>query len=164
VKALRRALLRWVSIYPPYLGAGIRARAVSHRPLVYEVWMKLHWWNRNYVGTHFGGSLFSMSDPFFMLILIDALGPGYAVWNKTSTIRFLRPGRGRVHARFEIPVDRIAEIRAQVDAEGRAEPRFEVEIHDPADAVVARVEQFLSVRMRPLAAARRTEPRALADR
>ena len=29
-----------------------------------RVELRQRWYNRNYVGTHFGGSLFAMTDPF----------------------------------------------------------------------------------------------------
>ena len=86
--------------------------------------MKLRWWNRNYVGTQFGGSLYSMCDPFFMLILVEALGPRYVVWDKAATIRFRRPGRGTVHATFHIPQERIDEIRAAADARRKDRARL----------------------------------------
>ena len=108
--------------------------------------MRLWPWNRNYVGTHFGGSLFSMADPFFMIMLIEQLGPGYTVWDKAGTIRFRRPGRGKVRARFEIPPERLEEIRRAADAGGKVEPTFSVSILDAQGEVVAEVEKLLSVR------------------
>jgi hypothetical protein len=135
--------LRLLRFYPPYLGAGIRARRT---PRGFEVWMPLTWYNRNYVGTHFGGSLYALCDPFFMLILIEKLGPGYVVWDKSATIHFRRPGRSTVRASFEIPEERVAEIRAAADRDGKCEPRFEAEVVDPAGEVVARVEKLLHVR------------------
>jgi acyl-coenzyme A thioesterase PaaI-like protein len=142
----RNLLLRAISLYPPYLGAGVRVRRVGRDPLAFESEMKLTFWNRNYVGTHFGGSLYAMADPFFMLILIDALGPGFEVWDKAATIRFRRPGRGTVRARFEIARARIEEIRRRVEAEGRLEPVFVAAIVDRTGETVAEVEKLLSVR------------------
>ena len=81
-------------LYPPYLGAGIRVTHVSHDFREIDVRMGLHWWNRNYVGTHFGGSLYSMIDPFLMLMFLENLGRDYVVWDKAATIRFKTPGRG----------------------------------------------------------------------
>jgi len=111
VSLRNRLLLRWMSLYPPFLGAGVRVRVANRDPLAFEVRLGLRWWNRNYVGTQFGGSLYTMCDPFYMLILIDALGPAFVVWDKAATIRFRRPGRTPVAARFEISPERIAEIR-----------------------------------------------------
>ena len=108
--------------------------------------MRLHAWNRNYVGTHFGGSLFAMADPFFMIILMERLGPGYVVWDKSGTIRFRRPGRGTVRATFEITPERVEEIRRAADAGGKVEPTFVARIVDAQGEVVAEVEKLLSVR------------------
>ncbi|HSG40900.1 MAG TPA: DUF4442 domain-containing protein, partial [Thermoanaerobaculia bacterium] len=107
-------------------------------------------WNRNYVNTHFGGSLYSMCDPFFMLMLMDALGRGYIVWDKAATIRFRRPGKGTVSARFHIPPERVEEIRAAADANGKVEPVFTVEVTDEKGEVVAEVEKLLYVRRKDI--------------
>jgi acyl-coenzyme A thioesterase PaaI-like protein len=145
-RSLRTWLLRVMNFYPPFLGAGIRVRRAD--PCTFEVRMKLSFLNRNYVGTHFGGSLYAMCDPFFMLILIPALGPDYVVWDKEATIRFLRPGRGTVRARFSIPEERIAEIRRAADAVEKVEPVFHAEVVDGNGNVVAEVEKTLHVRRR----------------
>lgn len=141
----RRWLLRLMNVYPPFLGAGVRVRADADLR-TFEVRMALHRWNRNYVGTHFGGSLYTMCDPFFMLILMEALGRGYIVWDKQATIRFRRPGRGTVRAIFHIPAERIEEIRADADRLGKIEPAFRVDVLDEEGEVVAEVEKLLYVR------------------
>ena len=137
--------IRLLSLYPPYLGAGVRVR-VSRDLRTYEVRMKLRRWNQNYVRTHFGGSLYSMCDPFFMLILFEALGRDYVVWDKAATIRFRRPGKGTVRAHFHIPPEKIEEIRAAADREGKIKPVFTVEVRDDEGEVVAEVEKVLYVR------------------
>ena len=137
--------LRLLNLYPPYRGAGVRVRPAADLR-TFEVRMKLHWWNRNFVGTHFGGSLYAMCDPFFMLILIEALGRDYVVWDKAATIRFRRPGRSTVKATFHIPQERIDEIRAAADAGGKVEPVFTMEVVDEMGEVVADVEKLLYVR------------------
>jgi acyl-coenzyme A thioesterase PaaI-like protein len=141
----RRWLLRLMNVYPPFLGAGVRVRA-SADLRTFEVRMALRRWNRNYVGTHFGGSLYTMCDPFFMLILVEGLGRGYIVWDKEATIRFRRPGRGTVRATFHIPAERIEEIRADADRLGKIEPTFRVDVLDEQGEVVAEVEKLLYVR------------------
>ncbi len=139
----QRYALRLINLYPPFLGAGIRTRRIADG---FETSMRLRAYNRNYVGTHFGGSLYSMCDPFFMLYLMEKLGRGYIVWDKAATIRFRRPGRGRVRARFVIPPGRVEEIRRAADADGKTEPVFQAEVLDEAGEVVASVEKVLSVR------------------
>ena len=153
----RRWMIRLLSLYAPYLGAGVRVKP-SADLRTFEVRMKLRWWNRNYVATHFGGSLYSMCDPFFMLILVDALGPGYVVWDKAATIRFRRPGRGTVRATFHIPPEKVEEIRAAADAQGKVEPTFRVDILDAAGEVVAEVEKLLYVRKKEAGGDRLVNP------
>lgn len=139
-------LLRLLSLYPPFAGAGIRVRVVPGDPPGFESRMSLRFWNGNYFGTHFGGSLYTMCDPFFVLILARELGHDYAVWDKAATIRFRRPGRGTVRAVFEIPRVKVEEIRAAADAGEKLEPVFFAEVRDEAGELVAEVEKVLSVR------------------
>ena len=138
-----RRLFNW---WPPYRGAGIRVREISadFRTATVELRMKLL--NRNYVGTHFGGSLFAMTDPFFMIMMMKNLGPEYLVWDKQGTVRFLKPARGTVTARFTMPEERIAEARERTAGGRKHEPQFRVEIVDEQGVVVADVEKTLYIR------------------
>ena len=99
--------------WPPFLGAGIRVAHLSDDFREAVVELKLGLLNRNYVGTHFGGSLYTMTDPFFMIMLLHNLGGDYLVWDKSGSIEYVAPGRGTVRARFALSAERIAEIRAQ---------------------------------------------------
>jgi acyl-coenzyme A thioesterase PaaI-like protein len=141
-----RRLLGLLHFYPPFLGAGIRIRRMTEDLREIDVEMKLRWWNANYVGTHYGGSLYSMADPFYMLMLIDTLGRDYIVWDKSASIRFRKPGRGTVRAEFRLTPQRLDELRAQVDAQGKIEPTFTVQILDEQNEVVAEVEKLLHIR------------------
>ena len=105
--------------------------------------------NRNYVGTHFGGSLYAMCDPFYMLMLLHNLGGDYLVWDKEGRIEYLAPGRGTVNAHFTLGEARIAQIRAQASGGDRLLPEFEVDVTDQAGAVVAKVRKTLYVRLKP---------------
>ncbi len=140
--------LRLINLWPPFAGAGIRVRQIGSDPLAFESRLVLRFWNRNYVGTQFGGSLYAMADPFYMLILIRELGPGHTVWDKAATVRFRRPGRGTVAARFEISRERIESIRSEVAERGRAEPTFTAEVRDGDGELVAEVDKVISVRRR----------------
>lgn len=144
----RPLLLRLINFWPPYLGAGIRVVRISDDLTTFEVRMKLRFYNRNYVGTHFGGSLYSMCDPFFMLILMNNLGRGYEVWDKSARIRFRRPGRTTVRATFHVPPEQIEAIGRQADEQGKAEPTFQAEVVDEAGEVIAQVEKRVHVRKR----------------
>ena len=124
-----------------------------------EVRMKLRPWNQNYVGTQFGGSLYSMCDPFFMLLTMRQVGPGYVVWDKSATIDFLKPGRGTVRAVFEVPRARAEEIRTEADRAGKAHPRFEAMVETLDGEAIARVTKILSVRPARLAGNRQPPAR-----
>jgi acyl-coenzyme A thioesterase PaaI-like protein len=110
--------------------------------------MKLTALNRNVLGTHFGGSLYAMCDPFFALILIRELGPGYVVWDKAAVVRFVRPGRGTVRALFVIPPERVEEIRRESELAETVEPVFTATVLDERDEAVAEVDKTLYVRRR----------------
>ncbi len=142
----KKILLKFWNLWPPFLGSGIRIRRASPDLRSIEVEMKLRFWNRNYVGTQFGGSLYAMCDPFFMVMLMENLGRDYVVWDKAATIRFKKPGRGTVRALFEIPAERVEEIRAQADAQYKVEPVFTAQVKDSAGEVIAEVDKVLYVR------------------
>src|SRR5208337_2336835 len=101
-------------IYPPFLGAGIKVKLSKDLKCV-DVEMGLHWWNRNYVGSHYGGSLYSMCDPFFMLLLLENLGPQYIIWDRKASIQFKKPGREKVKAHFFISEEKYDEIRRMAE-------------------------------------------------
>ena len=140
----QRWMERLINFYPPLVGAGIRSRIIDERTV--EVEMKLTAFNINLVGVHFGGSLYAMCDPWFMLILMRLLGKDYIVWDKAASIQFKKPGRGRVKARFHIPPEQVEEIRRDADALGKIEPVFNVDVVDDDEQVIAQVEKLLYVR------------------
>jgi acyl-coenzyme A thioesterase PaaI-like protein len=140
-----RRLFNW---WPPFRAAGIRVRSISpdFRSATVELRMRL--FNRNYVGTHFGGSLFAMTDPFFMVLMMKNLGPEYVVWDKQGTVRFLKPARGTVTARFVLSEERIEEARSATAGGAKFEPAFRVDIVDAEGTIVADVEKILHIRRR----------------
>jgi hypothetical protein len=135
-----------MNLWPPFLGAGIRVKhiAADYREII--VSMKLRWYNRNYMGTHFGGSLAAMTDPFYMLMLIHILGSDYTVWDKSSTIDFMAPGRGTVTAHFILNDDQLAEIKEKISAGEPYLPEFSVDIVNESGEVIATVEKRLYIR------------------
>ncbi len=138
--------MRWINMWPPLLGAGIRVTRMEDDMRAVDVEMKLTKLNRNYVGTHYGGSLYSMADPFYMLMLIANLGREYIVWDKAATIRFKKPGKGTVRAEFRLSEEQIEEVREELKHHPKVEPTFLVEIKDAHGTVIAEVEKLLYVR------------------
>jgi hypothetical protein len=142
------ALRRWVNLWPPLLGAGIRIRHIAADMKSIDVEMKLRWWNANYVGTQFGGSLFAMTDPPYMLMLMANLGSDYVVWDKAAAIRYRKPGRGTVRAEFRLSDSQIDDIREKLKTLPKYEPVFTIEVKDESGVVIAEVEKLLHVRRR----------------
>jgi acyl-coenzyme A thioesterase PaaI-like protein len=141
-----RILKFGMSLWPPFLGAGIRVKHIAPDFREVVVSMKLRWYNRNYVGTHFGGSLAAMTDPFYMLMLIHILGSEYIVWDKTSTIDFIAPGKGTVTARFTLKDEQITEIKESTATGDAYLPEFSVDIVNESGEVIATVKKIIYVR------------------
>ena len=135
--------LRHIGWWPPLLGTGVKVTRLDKNLRAVDVEMPLRRWNRNYRGVHFGGSLFSMTDPFYMMMVATNLGSEYVVWDKAASIRYRRPGKGRVRAEFRLSEERLAEIRTALDDSGRHDARFVVEIKDEEGGVVAEVERVI---------------------
>jgi hypothetical protein len=145
-RLLKRHMRRLLILWPPFLGAGIRVKRLQSDWKEIDVEMNLHFWNSNFVGTHYGGSLYSMTDPFYMLMLIQNLGRDYIVWDKSANIRFRKPGKGRVVARFRLSDEQIEGIRRDLQTQPKIEPTFLVEVTDESGAVIAEVQKVLHVR------------------
>lgn len=139
-------LFKSMRFWPPYFGAGIKVKNISKNLLSLDVEMNLKWYNTNFVGTHFGGSLFSMTDPFYMLILIKKLGSNYVIWDKASKIEFLKPGKGKVTAHFEFTSNEIEEIKKTADQQNKYIFNKDVYIIDSNSEVIAKIEKTLYVK------------------
>src|SRR5258706_9566682 len=145
-KQLGRGMKWW----PPFLGAGIHVTSFADDFRNAVVELKLGRLNRNAIGTHFGGSLYAMTDPFFAIMLMHNLGERYLVWDKSGSIEYVAPGRGTVQARFVLTEERIAEIRAQAEGGEKVLPEFQLEVrHKKDDTLVALVRKTLYVRLKP---------------
>lgn len=147
------ALRRWISLWPPLLGAGIRVKHIAADMKAVEIEMKLRFWKANYVGAHFGGPLFVMTDPFYMLMVMANLGRTHIVWDKAASIRYRKPGRGVVRADFRLTDAQLDDIREKLNTLPNYEPVFSVDVKDEQGNVIAEVEKVLHVRKKPEVAA-----------
>jgi len=110
--------------------------------------LPLSWRTRNYVGTIFGGSIYSAVDPIYMLMLIRRLGPEFIVWDKAASVEFKKPGRETLHARFVIGDDELAAIRAALDTQRSIDRKYVVELIDASETVCPRVEKLIYIKRR----------------
>jgi hypothetical protein len=139
-------LLKLIWLWPPYLGAGISVKAFSPDIRSITVELKLRFWNKNYFGTQFGGSLFSMTDPFYSIIFIEHFGKDYIIWDKSASIIFKSPGRGKVYTTIALSKETIADIKRQADTQDKVEPVFELEIVDEDNKIIAIVQKVLYIK------------------
>jgi hypothetical protein len=147
-RLFRRNFKLLFNLWPPLLGAGIRITRVQPDWKEVDVEMKLRRWNKNYVGTHYGGSLYSMTDPFYMVMFIEILGRDYIVWDKSAMIRFRKPGRGTVHAHFRVTEEQVAEIREALNIEEKIDREFSVEVKSSDGEIIAEVKKMLQFRQK----------------
>jgi acyl-coenzyme A thioesterase PaaI-like protein len=141
--------LRFISLWPPLLFNGIRVTAISADSRAVDVRLGLYLWNRNLDGTQFGGNLFTMTDPFYPLMLQRNLGPDYIIWDQAAQIEFLSPGRGPVTACFRLTQDRITEIRTATASGEKYLPVFAIDILAADGSLVARATRTIYVRRKP---------------
>jgi acyl-coenzyme A thioesterase PaaI-like protein len=151
-RKLSPALMRRIfNLWPPFLGARIRVATIAPdwREVVVEMPLRLT--NRNYFGTHFGGSLYAMTDPFFALMVLHNLPSSYIVWDKAASIDFIAPGRGRMRATFTLTQGEIDTIVQMTAAGDKHLHLFHVDVVDEEALVVARVEKVVYVRKKAAA-------------
>lgn len=141
-----KGLQRAMNIWPPFLGAGIRVSRISQDYSQVLVTLRDTGLNRNWVGTHFGGSLLAMSDPYFMIMLMNRIGPDFVVWDKRTEIEFVSPGRGTLTALFDMPDDRVHEIEMKAADGSKVLEWFALDILNGAGEVVAHVDKQLYIR------------------
>lgn len=138
--------LKIINIWFPFLGAGIKIKEVNDDRTKFLISLRLSNRNKNLFGTQFGGSIYAMTDPFFVFILVLNLGDDYIVWDKSANVEFIKPGKSKVYADIEIPKERITDIKKEIDSIGKNTYYFETEIKDPDGLVIAKVKKEVYVR------------------
>ncbi|HQW64577.1 MAG TPA: DUF4442 domain-containing protein [Pseudomonadota bacterium] len=140
-----RRVLRW---WPPFVFSGIRVLEIADDWSSARIELRRRWYTANYVGTHFGGSLFAMTDPFWMILVMETLGRGYTVWDKAADIEFIKAVREPVYAQIRVDPVAIAELRSATASGEKVLRWFETEIRTAAGELVARSRKQLHVRLR----------------
>jgi len=144
-----RLLRLGMNMWPPFVGAGIAVEELSLDYSYVRVALKSTFYNRNYVGTHFGGSLFAMTDPFFMLMLIRNMGHRYYIWDRSARIEFVAPGKGKVVAEMSISAEDLAQLRESTATGEKFERDFHTTIVDAEGSIVAKVSKRIYARLKP---------------
>ncbi|MCI0404325.1 MAG: DUF4442 domain-containing protein [Acidobacteria bacterium] len=138
--------LRWkFNFFPALRGTGARIEHISEDMREVRVRLPLNWRTRNYVGTIYGGSMYGAVDPFYMVMLIRNLGPDYVVWDKAASIRFRKPGRGTLYARFTLDEAELDSIRRELDGRRSIDRVYRVDLTDAEGTIHASVEKVIYI-------------------
>lgn len=143
---MRKYLLKLWNLWPPFLFTGIKIQKYTEDFRSISVKLKLRFWNANYVGTQYGGSIFSLSDAFYMVMLMRNLGPEYTVWDKTATIHYLKPGRTDLFAAFTLNEEDLTQIQTTLQTQKSMLWNRQVEIKDANGMIVATVDKEIYIR------------------
>lgn len=133
------------NLFPAYRRTGGRICFLS------EDWEEVHvklgkdWSTRNYVGSVFGGSIYGALDPIYMIQLLNILGEDYVVWDKAATIKFIRPVKDTVYAKFLIAEDLIQKIKQEVKSNKEYTVELSTAFVDEDDNVFSKVIKTLYV-------------------
>ena len=129
-----------------YRGTGGRLRYIAEDWSEVRMELPLSWRTRNYVGTIFGGSVYSAVDPIYMLMLIHRLGPEFIVWDKAASIQFKKPGKETLRAQFVVSDEELAAIRAALETQRSVDRTYTIELKDSRENVCAIVEKVMYIR------------------
>lgn len=143
---LKPYLLRFWNLWPPLLFSGIKIQHISPDYRLIKVKLKLRFWNANYVGTAFGGSIFAMTDAFFMVMLLKNLGHDYIVWDKAASIKYLKPGKTDLYVQYRLTQEEVNEIRAILENQDKMDWERQVAVHDENGEQIANVTRVLYIR------------------
>ncbi|HEX9035833.1 MAG TPA: DUF4442 domain-containing protein [Ktedonobacterales bacterium] len=140
-------LHRWMfNLAPVYRGTGGRITHIAGDWREVRIRLPLSVRTRNYVGTIYGGSMYACVDPFYMVMLINALGKDYVVWDKLATIRFRKPGKTTLYARFTLDNAELEGIRAALTTQRSIDRVYTVTLVDAQRVVHAEIEKVIYIR------------------
>jgi hypothetical protein len=109
----------FMNLYPMYFGTGGKILFWSGDSTEVHVRIRRNIWTYNYVGTIFGGSMFSATDPFYMLMLYRIFSEDFVVWDRSAQIKFIRPSKMTLFARYLLSPDILESIKKELlDSKG----------------------------------------------
>jgi hypothetical protein len=147
--SLNSSLLKFaMNIWPPLLLTGIKVTAISKDFRNISVKMSLRFYNKNYVGVHFGGSIYAMTDPFYMIMVMKALGPEYYVWDSAADIAFLKPGRSDLYCEFYLTDDEVEDIELHAAGGEKYIKNFIIEIKDAFGSNIAKIDKKVYIKLK----------------
>lgn len=102
-------------------------------------------WTYNYVGTIFGGSMFSATDPFYMLMLYRIFSDDFVIWDRSAQIKFIKPSKVTLFTRYSLSQDILDSIKKEVSEKGENNYLFKIELLDCQGAIYALIERTVYI-------------------
>ena len=133
------------NLFPSYRRSGGRVCFISDNWKEVHIKLRYSWKTRNYVGSVFGGSIYAALDPIYMVQLICILGKNYVVWDKDATVKFIKPIKKTVYARFLISEEILQEIKETIVKEQKGNFVLQTQFEDAEGTVYALVEKTIYI-------------------
>lgn len=145
-KFYTRVMRLGFNFFPVYRRMGGRVTRISQDLREIDVKVPLNLFTRNYVKTIYGGCMFGAADGIYMFMLMNLLGRDYIVWDKSSVIKFRKPGIGTLYANFRVNDNDLAEIISGLNSKDSVLRDFMVEFRDKEGIVCAEITKTLYFR------------------
>jgi hypothetical protein len=143
---MKKYLFYLWNFWPPFFGAGIKIDYVSNDMMHVKMLLKKRFWNRNIVGTQYGGSIYSMTDPIYMAMLLHQLAQDYIVWDKSAAVRFRKPGKSNLTADFKLTSADLEDIKKRLETEPKIDWERKISIFDIEQNLVAEISKVIHIR------------------
>ncbi len=133
------------NLSPMYRRTGGRLLKVSDDLKYVKIKLPLNYKTKNYVGTLYGGHMYSCVDGIYMVQLIYILGKSYVVWDKSASIRFRRPGNKTLFAEFLITDQLLEQIKRGINQHQEQDFNLSVNLTDNEGVVYAEIEKLIYI-------------------
>ena len=146
-ESFKTKIERWgFNVFPAFIGTGGKISHISADYRHVEAKLPLNRRSKNYVGTLFGGSMFSIVDPVYMVMFYKILGTGYSVWVKSAQIDFLKPGKTTLYSVFHLSQEDTDKLVETINEYGKANWEATINLTDESGVVHAIVRQQISLK------------------
>ena len=128
-----------------YKNTGGKLIKVSDDLHYIKIQLLFNYKTRNYVGTIYGGHMYSSVDGIYVIQLIHILGDNYIVWDKSAKIKFKRPANKTLFADFKISDKLIEQIKNDIVKDKKKDYNLFVNLTDINGNIYAQVEKVIYI-------------------
>ena len=132
--------------FPAFWSTGAKVTYLAADYKEVHLKLPLNWRTRNYVGTIFGGSIFSSTDVLYFLLVLKNIGEDYVVWDKASSIRFKKPGKGTLYTKAFISDEEIEIIKTELLNTDKIDRVYYLDLIDEEGDICASIEKTIHIR------------------